>query len=448
MKTVDDGFLRDNAHIFRHRKCVFIVGAGVSVPSGIPDFRSPTGIFSSLRQRLRIDGRNLFSYNFGLREGTREIYLRYIADLKKLCDEAQPNSVHRFLTLFPKSRTYTQNIDGLEERAGMAFSKTDSTKGVYLHGNLATLICQYCGSKVPFTDAEADVFRRGSEISCCSCQERRKAAEENSTRKRPVGVMHPGIIHYQQVHPDGAFIGKLADKDMNLDMLVVIGTSLKVDGIKRLVKLFSKQAGVIGKRIYVNLTKPTKEWHDVFDYFYEGDCLNFVSTIWPFTVGKVDPAFWITAGDKSAPAPSAAASTEAEVIQKDKAENLKCAVRRVSISTEAQKGNQSSTIVFDGGAPEHPADAKLKKNHGLFSKVARLIGSFDKPEGIERPAFNEVLRETRSTEIRDDSAEDDYIGRQADTSLRDVEEEIRSIVEEEIGGHAGQGREEAQQPRK
>ncbi|KAI5180829.1 hypothetical protein PAEPH01_2763, partial [Pancytospora epiphaga] len=145
MKTIDDEFIRKNRHIFRHKKCVFIVGAGISVASGIPDFRSPNGIFSLLRQQLRIDGRQLFSYNFGIREGTREIYLKYIADLKKLCDSSQPNAVHQFLAAYPSSRVYTQNIDGLEERAGMIFNKSDKTHGVYLHGNLKILQCRYCG---------------------------------------------------------------------------------------------------------------------------------------------------------------------------------------------------------------------------------------------------------------------------------------------------------------
>jgi len=68
MKTIDINFIRDNKQLFIHKKCVFIVGAGISVESGIPDFRSPTGIFASLKEQFKVIGRDLFTYNFGLRE--------------------------------------------------------------------------------------------------------------------------------------------------------------------------------------------------------------------------------------------------------------------------------------------------------------------------------------------------------------------------------------------
>lgn len=279
MEPMDAEFIRNNPSIFQHRKCVFVVGAGISVPSGIPDFRSPTGIFQSLREQLHVDGKSLFTYNFGIKEGTRQIYLKYIADLKRLCDSVSPNTVHHFLTEYPRTRVYTQNIDGLEERAGMAFTKQDGTRGVYLHGNLSQLNCQYCGYKQPFSAEDLGMFFRAVEVDCKLCLERREAAIQNGTRKRPMGIMHPSIIHYQQSHPDGAFISRMIEKDSDCDLLIVIGTSLKVEGIKMLVKRFSRASGVTGKRIFVNLTKPAKEWSDHFDYFYEGDCQDFVSAV-------------------------------------------------------------------------------------------------------------------------------------------------------------------------
>ncbi|KAI5150560.1 NAD+-dependent protein deacetylase SIR2 [Enteropsectra breve] len=284
MIHIDDAFLINNKHILKHKKCVFVVGAGISVPSGIPDFRSPTGIFSSLRSKLKINGKDLFTYNFGLKEGSREIYLKYIAELKELCDAAQPNTVHRFLSEYPRARVYTQNIDCLEAKAGMKMTKDATTRGVYLHGNLALLNCQYCGFKMPFLQEQIDLYSSAQEMECPSCVERRISNEKNNIRKRPIGNMHPGIIHYQQAHPEGAFIGRMAEKDKDLDLLIVIGTSLKVDGVKKMVKMFSKCPGAYGKRILVNMTKPTKEWEEVFDYFYEGDCVDFVDAVLNGTV--------------------------------------------------------------------------------------------------------------------------------------------------------------------
>lgn len=50
--------------------------------------------------------------------------------------------------------------------------------------------------------------------------------------------MHPGIIHYRQVQPGGAFIGKMREKDLDCDLLIVIGPGLAAEGFKKLVKLF------------------------------------------------------------------------------------------------------------------------------------------------------------------------------------------------------------------
>jgi NAD-dependent histone deacetylase SIR2 len=279
MKTIGDEFLKNNKDLFEHRKCVFIVGAGISVASGIPDFRSPTGIFASLRQQLKINGKQLFTYSFGIKEESRKTYLKYISSLKKLCDSAIPNITHHFLMNFPRSRVYTQNIDGLEERAGMIFEKKDKTKGIYLHGNMAYLICQYCGFRRKFLEEDIIDFEEENEILCSECEKRREASIRMGQRKRPVGMMHPGIIHYQQMNPDGAFIGKMCEKDADSDLVIVIGTSLSVEGVKKVVKMFCKNQVSSGKRILVNLTKPNKEWMDYFDYFYEGDCGDFARTV-------------------------------------------------------------------------------------------------------------------------------------------------------------------------
>lgn len=279
MIHIDNAFLLKNPNLFDHKKCVFVIGAGISVASGIPDFRSPDGIFATLRKELKINGKELFTYDFGLKQESRKIYLKYISSLKRLCDKALPNSTHEFLSKFPKSRIYTQNIDGLEEKAGISFSKNDNTKGIYLHGNLALISCQYCGFKKSFEEHEISSFERGEEVNCPKCEERREHCIKNGIRRKPMGVMHPAIIHYQQIHPEGAFIGKMVEKDLDCDLLIVIGTSLYVDGVKKLVKAFCRGQNVKGKRVLVNLTKPNKEWEDFFDYFYEGDCNEFIKEV-------------------------------------------------------------------------------------------------------------------------------------------------------------------------
>lgn len=279
MKQIDFEFIYKNKSLFKHKKAVFIVGAGISVSSGIPDFRSTSGIFSTLKKELKTDGMTFFSYHFGLKKETRMTYLKYISDLKNLCDSASPNIVHKFLTNYPRSRIYTQNIDCLESKAGMVFKKDFTTRGVYLHGNLSQLVCQYCGFKTQFGNEDIVKFKNKQEVECVNCANKIKLSLLNNGRTKPLGIMHPGIIHYHQAHPDAAFIGKIVEKDLNCDLLIVIGTSLKVEGVKKIVKRFASSSNVKGKRFLINLTKPTKEWEDVFDYFFEGDCNQFVQVL-------------------------------------------------------------------------------------------------------------------------------------------------------------------------
>jgi NAD-dependent histone deacetylase SIR2 len=79
----------------------------ISVASGIPDFRSSNGIFAKLRNDLKINGKTLFTSDFGIKKESRKIYLKYISGLKALCDGAEPNEMHSFLKEFKKSRIYT-----------------------------------------------------------------------------------------------------------------------------------------------------------------------------------------------------------------------------------------------------------------------------------------------------------------------------------------------------
>lgn len=432
MRTIDLKFIGTNKHIFNHKKCVFVVGAGVSVGSGIPDFRSPTGIFATLKQQLKMHGRNLFMYNFGIREGSRKIYLGYISSLKKLCDKASPNETHRFLASYPRSRTYTQNIDGLEEKAGMAFSKHSSTSGVYLHGNLSYLVCQYCGFRREFNSEDVDKFESAEEIECNQCQERREHCLRNGMRRRPAGYMHPGIIHYQQVHPEGAFIGKMCERDMDCDLLVVIGTSLTVDGVKKLVKMFSRCPNVQGKRILVNLTPPNKEWNDVFDFFFHGDCRDFAREVSSLNKTKVVDSSRISTN-------TIAGVSRGEDIFAD-------SKRRPVCSNISESLSLSTETCSSGLGPENTID-KTDDNNGIshvesgLRRISVSRTSLRSSSGIGRPSLENrqqnLSRAFSDKECISKAALDDVLKNATPTDIRcstftGLEEEISSIVSKSV----------------
>jgi hypothetical protein len=93
-----------------------------------------------------------------------------------------------------------------------------------------------------------------------------------------VGTLLPNIVLYNDPtpHPSTTTTSTFlsADKGRKLDLLLIIGTSLKVHGIKKLVKDFAKTVHANnGSVIFVNKgALPKSEWHNVVDYWIEGDC--------------------------------------------------------------------------------------------------------------------------------------------------------------------------------
>lgn len=94
-----------------------------------------------------------------------------------------------------------------------------------------------------------------------------------SARALPVGSLRPAIVLYDEPHPLGEEIGSLQAYDLGRspDILLVMGTSLKVHGLKKVVKAFAKavhaREGIV---VFVNATPPSKEWEGVIDYHIHG----------------------------------------------------------------------------------------------------------------------------------------------------------------------------------
>ena len=98
--------------------------------------------------------------------------------------------------------------------------------------------------------------------------------------------MRPGIVLYDEAHPLGDDIGDIQASDVSRkpDMLIIMGTSLKVHGLRKLVKDFAKAVHAsapsdsqsakkswMGKVIFINKTAPGSEWNGVIDYHIEGE---------------------------------------------------------------------------------------------------------------------------------------------------------------------------------
>lgn len=179
-------------------RIVFLTGAGVSTDSGIPDFRSSTGIYQMTSEDLfRIDR---FLANT---EWFYSIFGNFYAGIA----DAKPNTGHLAIAELEKRcgkliDVVTQNIDALHSSAG-------STSVAEVHGTLRTASCLKCAKQYSQDYFEPDM--RSGRVPRCSCG----------------GALKPDVTFFGEMLPEHAFVqARSAMKEAEL--LVVVGTSLQV----------------------------------------------------------------------------------------------------------------------------------------------------------------------------------------------------------------------------
>ncbi|KAK6346635.1 hypothetical protein TWF696_006754 [Orbilia brochopaga] len=148
---------------------------------------------------------------------------------------------------------------------------------VQLHGDLEMLRCTQCAKLHDYDHERVETLLGGEAPGCPDCS--KKADDRLAAGKRSinVGTLRPNIVLYDELHPLGEAIGQLTHYDatkMTPDLLLIFGTSLKVIGLKRIVKAFAakvKSRG--GKVVYINVTAaPDSVWGDIIDYHVQMDC--------------------------------------------------------------------------------------------------------------------------------------------------------------------------------
>lgn len=370
VRSDDHRTLLDIADIIHSSKRIVVVtGAGISTNSGIPDFRSTHGLYNLVKARYPSSissnsisaGKDLFSSSLFTDPISTSIFYSFLAEMRESVLRVKDTTLtHKFIRTLAESgrllRCYTQNIDGLEGREGLATDlslgkggpvsskkrKRSSFAGapgdvalgdgeghgeiltaprrgcqvVQLHGELDTLRCMHCQGTCRYDDEKVTALMEGRAPDCPSCltkdHERRKAGKRGTR----VGGLRPNIVLYGEEHPQGDAIGTITRADLTSrpDMMIIFGTSLKVHGLKRLVKEFAASihsrvrktssegilregdvGGVRGKRVqqpprvvYVNNQPAANSvWKDVIDAWVDMDCDEFVAEI-----RKRRPAVW------------------------------------------------------------------------------------------------------------------------------------------------------------
>ena len=189
---------------------VFFGGAGVSTESGIPDFRSESGIFKSL-EKYGHRPEYLVSRSYYL-DHTEEFYEYYKENL--VFNDAKPNPAHLKLAELEKvgklKAVITQNIDGLHQKAG-------SSNVLELHGSIDRNYCQICNKEY-----DLDYILNSNGIPRCECG----------------GIIKPDVVLYEE--PLNNFVlNSAVNYISNADTLIIGGTSLVVYPTAGLINYFN-----------------------------------------------------------------------------------------------------------------------------------------------------------------------------------------------------------------
>jgi NAD-dependent deacetylase len=187
--------------IKKAHRTVVLTGAGVSTPSGIPDFRSPgTGLWTRF---LPMEVASLTAF----RHDPEQFY-KWLHPLAIQMFAAQPNPAHYALAKLQEagkiSTIITQNIDGLHTRAG-------AKDVLEVHGTLNTLTCISCFRQISSQDILVDYIEHCLIPHCWNCG----------------GTLKPDVILYEEQLPIKTWL-KAEETSTNCDLFIVAGTSLEV----------------------------------------------------------------------------------------------------------------------------------------------------------------------------------------------------------------------------
>ncbi len=198
---MDEELARAAALIRRSRYLVALTGAGISTPSGIPDFRSEGSGLWTIYDPMEVASIWAFSHR-------PEAFFEWVRPLARMILEAQPNPAHYALARLEAAgflkALITQNIDALHQKAG-------SRRVIEVHGHLREATCIRCYQKVP-AGPHLEAFLRDGTIPRCD---------------RCGGVLKPDIILFGEQLPARAFLAAQQEARRS-DVFLVAGSSLEV----------------------------------------------------------------------------------------------------------------------------------------------------------------------------------------------------------------------------
>ncbi len=232
------------------QKVIVFTGAGVSTESGIPDFRSPGGVWH------KYNPADFYYQKFLSSEEAREKYWQMSREFYEPLHNAQPNPAHKAVVELEKMGkldcVITQNIDNLHQKAGNSPEKV-----IELHGTAISVSCLSCRKKYPREEIQSWLVSGIKVPKCTVCG----------------GILKPDTVSFGQPMPpretEEAF-----QRARNCDLFIVIGSSLVVQPAA-MVPLEAKDHGA--KLVIIN-REPT--YHDAYaDVVIHGSAGEIMSKI-------------------------------------------------------------------------------------------------------------------------------------------------------------------------
>ena len=227
------GLIRESGSV------VALTGAGISVPSGIPDFRSPgSGLWEGVNpmEVAHIDAWRSDPARFW------EFYGQRFA----LLADKEPNGAHRALAQLERSdhldAVLTQNIDMLHRKAG-------TERPIELHGTIETSSCLGCGSSLSLSEAAALLEESAEGVPRCDCGEPFK----------------PDVVLFGEMLPGDAF-DRASGFASNADLMICVGSSLEVYPVAGLPDLTVSNGGKVAL-----VTQGPTPWDNQAEVKLDGD---------------------------------------------------------------------------------------------------------------------------------------------------------------------------------
>lgn len=224
------------------RICVF-TGAGISCPSGIPDFRSANGIYKA-KSKFGFPPEQMLSATF-FKEHTETFFDFYRSAM--LFPNAKPNKAHLFFAKLEKEgkkvSVVTQNIDALHQAAG-------NHDVIELHGSVMRNYCQNCKKSFPL-----EYIINSNGIPHCGCG----------------GIIKPDVVLYEEPLSEESII-RAINAIESADLMFVVGTSLSVYPAASYIRYFNGENLVL-------INKGETRYDSLATLAFNDDVINVINEL-------------------------------------------------------------------------------------------------------------------------------------------------------------------------